>query len=191
MYTIVGLGNPGKEYEFTRHNAGMLAVRGFQKKMGLPDFVTSSKFGGEVSEGIVEGNEVRLFIPGTFMNTSGKVVTKVCDSRDKLLVISDELDLPIGTFKISYGSSAGGHNGVQSVIDALGTKEFTRIRVGVSPVSFFGAMKKPSRDRVADFVLKEFSRNELKKLESQYESIIDAIRMIVTEGKERAMNQFN
>lgn len=191
MHTIVGLGNPGAQYEKTRHNAGAIVVRALATQFNLPGFVSSSKLGGEFSEGVLDGVDVRLFIPNTFMNTSGKSVARAVEVPEQLVLVTDELDLPIGTFKISYGSGSGGHNGVRSVADALGSKTFVRVRVGISPTSLFGALKKPDKDRVPDFVLKNFSPRELRKFDALLPDICAAIRMIVTEGKDRAMNQFN
>lgn len=191
MHTIVGLGNPGEEYEETRHNAGVITLRGLVRAWNLPEFIPSSKSGGEVTEGLVEGKEVRLFIPGTFMNVSGKAVSRFCQDPKNIILVSDELDLPLGTFRISYGSGSGGHNGVQSVIDALGTKDFVRVRIGVSPTTLFGVMKKPQKEKVADFVLKKFSKRESAKLTEVVEALTDAILMIVREGKEKAMQTYN
>lgn len=191
MFTVVGLGNPGTQYEHTRHNAGASLVRALQDSLGFPTFVMSSKLGGEVSEGMLQGEETRLFIPSTFMNTSGKVVARAVDAPEYLVLVTDELDLPLGTFKISYDSGSGGHNGVRSVTEALGTKNFVRVRIGISPTSLFGGLKKIPKDRVADFVLKPFSPGEMKKIKALTPDIIAAIRTIVTEGKEKAMNRYN
>jgi peptidyl-tRNA hydrolase, PTH1 family len=191
MYTIAGLGNPGAAYEHTRHNAGSLAVRAFQKTAGFPLFVSSSKFGGEISEGIIDGKEVRLFIPGTFMNVSGRPVRNAAEGVAQLCLVTDEVDLPLGTFKISYGSGSGGHNGVKSVIEAIGSQEFVRVRIGISPVSFFGTMKKPPKERIPDFVLGTFSKKEQERLHAVIGRVIEALGVLITEGKSAAMNRYN
>ena len=187
MYTIVGLGNPGKEYENTRHNAGVRAAEAFAHAHAFRDFVESGKFAGLISEGVIDGNEVRILIPTTFMNKSGISVQKALANEgalEKLIVLHDELDLPLGSFKISKGRGNAGHNGVQSIIDALGTNEFTRVRIGVSPVSIFGNMKRPTGPRVGDFVLKDFSRGERAKFERSFPDIIEAVKeLLMKEGE--------
>lgn len=194
MYIIVGLQNPGTKYENTRHNAGGIALRAFCKEYQLPSFVESSQYSGETAEGVVEGAEMRVLLPTTFMNNSGVAVKKAFVSgsdAEKLIVVHDDLDLPIGSFRVSYGKGSGGHNGLESVIGALGSNEFVRVRIGVSPVSFFGRIKRPTGERAARFVLQDFTRRERAKLDACLPEIVRAIHAIVTKGKDRAMNEFN
>jgi len=193
MHIIVGLQNPGKEYEDTRHNVGAIAVRAFCAQYGFPKLISSASYVGELSEGVLDGNEVRILLPTTFMNSSGTAVKKamIGEPKGKLIVVYDDLDLPLGSFKISHGRGSGGHNGVESVILSVGSKDFIRVRIGISPVSFLGNIKKPSGERVSKFVLQKFSRRERAKLESLLPEISDALHTIVTKGKEVAMNDFN
>jgi len=190
---VVGLQNPGEQYEHSRHNAGAIAVRHFCEAEGLPSFVSSAQYSGEISEGTLCEKDVRVLLPTTFMNNSGAAVKKATADSDanSLVVVYDDLDLPIGTFKISFGRGSGGHNGVQSVIDALGTGDFVRVRIGIAPVSFFGNMKRPTGEKVSDFVLKDFSKREEGKLQDILPEVTKAIRIIICEGKEKAMNRYN
>ena len=135
---IVGLGNPGKEYEKTRHNAGRMAVELLAKQESFDDFVFNKKANALVSEGKIGKEKVTLVLPETFVNLSGKAgsafVKSVKAAKD-LLVLQDELDLPLGTLKMVYGRGSGGHKGVESIMRALKTEEFTRIRIGISAAS--------------------------------------------------------
>ncbi len=174
MHIVVGLGNPGEEFSHTRHNTGRLAA----------DFVASK----------VDG--VKLFVPDTFMNLSGKAVVKVVKSKkaaEKLIVIYDDLDLPLGTFKISYNRGSGGHNGLESVIKALKTREFIRIRVGIAPVTPSGKMKaRPDGGgELEKYILGEFKKPELEVLKKVFKKIALAVEMIVDESLEKAMTKFN
>jgi len=191
MITVVGLQNPGTEYTNTRHNVGEMVVRAFAAANNFPSFVSSAQYAGEISEGVIDGVEVRLLLPTTFMNKSGSSVQKAIEKSEDLVLVHDELALPFGEFKIGYNQGAGNHNGVQSVIDTLDTKAFVRLRVGISPTSFFGNIKPPCGDRRAKFVLQEFSKREQGKLESLLPDMVDALSLLVKEGKEKAMNRFN
>ncbi|MBX2866707.1 aminoacyl-tRNA hydrolase [Candidatus Kaiserbacteria bacterium] len=191
MITVVGLQNPGAEYTNTRHNVGEMVVRAFQERHNLPSFVPSSQYAGEISEGVVDGQEVRLLLPTTYMNKSGSAVKKALHLPEGLIVVHDELALPLGEFKIGYNQGAGSHNGVQSIIDALGMKAFTRLRVGISPTSFFGNMRPPKGERRAKFVLQTFSKKEMSTVEAMLPEVLTALETILTQGREKAMNQFN
>lgn len=191
MYTIIGLRNPGDAYEGTRHNAGAIAVAFFGEQYHLPSFVSSGKFVGEISEGVIEGKSVRALLPNTFMNQSGSVIKKAELMPEEVVLVYDDIDLPIGSFKISHERGSGGHNGVKSIIDALGTTAFTRVRIGISPKTLFGTMRKPESRKVADFVLGTFSSRERAKLESMLPKIAEAIQTIVTKSYTEAMNKYN
>lgn len=171
---IFGLGNPGKEYEGTRHNAGKDAA------LRLKDLdIKKMK--------IVESEE--------FMNNSGRAIAKVVKAKkdaEKLVVIYDDLDLGLGTVKISFNKSSGGHRGLESVIKAVKTKEFTRIRIGVSPTTASGKIKKPEGEqKVLDFILAKFKPTEQETLKKVFKKVEKIVETIATEGRERAMNQFN
>ena len=161
MYIVVGLGNPGEEYRETRHNTGRMAA-------GFVD-------------GKVEG--VKVFVPDTFMNKTGGAVVKVVKSKkaaEKLIVIYDDLDLPLGSIKISYNRGSGGHKGVESIIKALKTKEFIRIRIGIG-----------KKDDVEAHILGKFRKPELEKLKPVFKKVKEAVEMIVEETLVSAMTEFN
>lgn len=171
MHLIIGLGNPGKQYENTRHNAGFLVLDEICAAWKFPEFENSSKFGALISEGI-KNNEKWLFVkPQGFMNKSGESVKKIMDfyklPKKNLTVIHDDLDIDLGTYKISADSSAAGHNGVQSIIDQLGSQQFKRIRLGIE-----GAEKKKERIIPGEvFVLQDFSEEELRQIKNLSEKI--------------------
>ncbi len=175
MMLIVGLGNPGKEYEKTRHNAGFMALDEFQKEHSFPDFKLSKKHSSLISEGILNSVKVLLAKPQTFMNNSGKAVAslvklslgKLSLTKD-LMVLHDDIDIPLGKIKTSKGSGSAGHKGVNSIIQSLGTKDFTRIRIGIKP-----ARGKP--ENVEEFVLKPFSRPDLLLLQSALQNAIQML----------------
>jgi PTH1 family peptidyl-tRNA hydrolase len=148
MYTIVGLGNPGDEYAMTRHNTGRIIVAALEKAGDLPP-------------------KSRVIVPTTFMNQSGKAVAPYIKSKTaakSLIVVHDELDLPLGVVRVSFGSSAGGHNGVKSVQSAVKTKDFIRIRVGVSKLAR-GKAKKPDGEKaILAFLLGKFTKGEYEKV---------------------------
>lgn len=161
MKLIIGLGNPGKQYEKTRHNAGFIVLDALREKWEFSEFQFSKKFNAEVSEGSVDGSKMILAKPQSFMNRSGQVVRAIMDfyklTPEDIIVIHDDLDIDLGTFKVSSDTSAGGHNGVQSIVDHLGTQQFKRIRIGIE-----GAERKKSRTMPGEaFVLQDFSDEEL------------------------------
>lgn len=167
MRLIIGLGNPGKEYERTRHNTGFLFVDVLRKKWNFPDFVPEKKFVSLVSADMKDGEKTLLVKPETFMNRSGEAVSALVNffkltERD-ITIIHDDLDLPFGTFKVSTDSGAAGHNGVADIIEKLGTKEFRRVRIGIG---------RPADGRdPADYVLARFTEEEEAKLPELFESI--------------------
>ena len=165
---IVGLGNPGTEYEKTRHNTGRIVLEMFRKKNDLPEWQENKKLKGLVSQ----KGKINLLLPETFMNKSGEAVAKIIKNKKTvkdLVVIHDDLDLPLGRFKISFNRGAGGHRGVLSIIKALKTEAFTRIRIGIAP------KKKPSgKKAVIDFILGEFKPAELAALKKITQKIVIA-----------------
>lgn len=174
MYIVVGLGNPSEEYARTRHNTGRMCA----------DFVSEK----------VKG--VKVVVPDTFMNHSGKAVAKVVKSKkaaEKLIVIYDDLDLPLGSMKISYNRGSGGHNGLESIIKALKTREFIRIRVGIAPVTPSGKMKqRPSGgDELEKHILSEFKKPEMEALKKVFKNVVTAVEVIKESGYEQAMTEFN
>lgn len=194
-YIIVGLGNPGAEYEKTRHNTGRALVERFRKSRGLPEWRFDKKTNALISKGALEKEKVTLMLAQGFMNNSGKSLKELASSpkkAERCLVVYDELDLPLGSMKISFGRGSGGHNGLESVIKNLKTKDFPRIRVGISPSTPSGKMKKPSSDKaVIDFILGKFKPSEEEVFKKVGKKVLEAILLLVTEGRAKAMNKFN
>ncbi len=194
MVTIVALGNMGEEYVRTRHNVGWMVMRDIIEKRGLPQLISASKYSAEISEGVLEGKEISILFPSTFMNKSGVSLKRYREAKgmeEELVVVHDDVDLPFGSIKISRDRGAGGHNGVKSIIDVCGGKGFTRIRIGISPTGFFGNLKRPKGDRLPKFVLGEFKPGELKKMGEIVEKVDEALSYIVRDGVEKAMQKVN
>jgi PTH1 family peptidyl-tRNA hydrolase len=169
---IAGLGNPGKEYEKTRHNAGFMLVDYFRdaNREIFSSWEFSKKLNGDISTGKMNGKKIILLKPQTFMNLSGKVVSAAIkyykipirgETSNGLIVVHDEIDLPLGSFRFSVGSSAAGHKGVQNIIDALGTKNFTRLRIGID-----NRGQQPIETE--KYVLGKFEDEELASLEKTF-----------------------
>lgn len=194
MYYIVGLGNPGKEHKDTRHNVGFTTLEDFVAANSLPSFHESKKYSGLYSQSALEGNEVALLLPTTFMNASGSAVIKLVpkEKADNLIVVYDDIDLPLGDIKISYGRGDGGHNGIKSLIEKLNTSNFTRIRIGIAQKSrWTGKLKRPKGDAMASYVLGKFTGSEKKVLEETIKKVHEAIKVFIEKGREVTMNQFN
>lgn len=185
MRLIVGLGNPGSQYENTRHNAGFMLVDKLADEFGIS--VTKNKFDVHYGRGAIEGREVMLAKPMAFMNRSGWPVQKLAayfkiNSKD-LMVVHDDIDLAFGRLKIKEKGGDGGHRGVRSIIDAFGGGDFTRLRIGVG---------RPDAERGAsDYVLGKFSLEERKVLSQIITSAKDAIVTILCKGTKEGMNRFN
>ncbi len=193
MYYIVGLGNPGKNYENTRHNVGWMVLDYLVSSQGLPEAYSSAKYAGRISEGVLAGEEVTLLYPDTFMNKSGSAVKKLVPKGQEaqLVVVYDDVDLPVGEIKISQGKGSGGHNGISSIVSSLGTKDFIRVRVGIAGKSLFGHTKRPKGDRLAKHVLSDFKRREERELKDVLPKASEAVIAIVAEGVQKAMNRCN
>ena len=178
MYIIVGLGNPGEEYEKTRHNTGRLTLEYLENNLS-PKVL----------------KQVKFLAPDTYMNKSGQAVVKVVKSAKaakSLVVVYDDLDLALGTMKISYNRSSGGHRGLESIIKALKTREFIRIRIGISKATPKGKVKKPKTEKdVEKFILGDYKKPEMDVLKKVFKKANGAVETIVTDGVERAMNLFN
>lgn len=195
MHVIVGLGNPGKEYERTRHNAGRMAVERIHATHDMVSWKEEKKPKLQWTTGTLGGKKVTLVLPDTFMNNSGHAVAHfVRNKKDagNVIVLQDEIDMPLGTMKISYGRSSGGHNGIESIIKALKTNEFVRIRIGVSPKTPKGVAKKPKgEEKVVKFLLGKFSSDQEAELKKTFKKVIEAVETIVVEGRHVGMNRFN
>jgi PTH1 family peptidyl-tRNA hydrolase len=169
---IVGLGNPGTEYEKTRHNAGRIVLQHIAKENDFSDWKNDIKIKALRSKGEItiekDTEKFDFILPETFMNNSGNAVMQLIDSPKKLknlVVAYDDLDIPVGEIKISYNRSSGGHNGLESVIKKVTSTEFVRIRIGVSPHTPTGKLRKPKgEEAVLKFLLGKFKEDELKTL---------------------------
>lgn len=194
MWIIVGLGNPGIEYECTRHNVGREAVMYFREKHSFPSFVSSSEYSALISEGEIHGEKVMLILPETFMNASGKSVKKAVKKLEgtSSIVIYDDVDIGLGNVKVSFNRGSGGHKGIESIIDVTQNKEFCRIRIGICPIGPSGELKKPKAGEEFDnFVLgkwkiyEEETIKEMKALSSEIAS------EVLSKGVQFAMDKYN
>lgn len=186
MYLIVGLGNPDRKYDGTRHNIGFSAITVLSDICGIPmDFKKHKAICGK---GYMEGQKVLLAMPQTYMNLSGESVRELVDyykvdAESELIVIYDDINLAPGKLRIRAKGSAGGHNGMKNIISHLGTQDFTRIRIGVG--------EKPKGWDLADYVLARFSRDEEPAIREALERVAESCKVIVTEDVAEAMNRFN
>jgi PTH1 family peptidyl-tRNA hydrolase len=184
---IVGLGNPGKEYEWTRHNLGFMLIDKLAHDEGIA--VARRECSSLVGRGEIEGAVTRLAKPQTFMNLSGQAVSCLLSKLqtespiNELVVISDDLALPLGAIRIRERGSAGGHNGLKSIIASIGTNEFVRLRIGIQPDHPISDSKR--------FVLDEFPKSERTVVAEVLEQGAKAIRTIIRDGALRAMSEFN
>jgi len=193
-FVFVGLGNPGKEYELTRHNSGRIVLEQFRKKNNFSDWQQDKKTKGLVSEGKIKKEKIILLEPEIFMNNSGKSVATVVKNgkaAERAIVIYDDLDLPLGSFKISFDRGSGGHKGLESIIRAIKTRKFVRIRVGISPATPSGKAKKPDSAKINDFIVSPFKEKELEALKKLSKKTTEALEIIVSEGREKAMSIYN
>ncbi|MCR5686514.1 MAG: aminoacyl-tRNA hydrolase [Lachnospiraceae bacterium] len=186
MYIIVGLGNPGPEYAGTRHNVGFETVGILADRYGIAtDYIRHKAVCGK---GVIDREQVMLAMPQTYMNLSGESVRQLAsfykiDIPSELIIICDDVNLPPGRLRIRKSGSAGGHNGLKSIISCLGTDEFMRIRVGVGD-------KQGGRD-LADHVLGHFSDSEQQIMDVAFRGAADAAVTIMKDGADAAMNRFN
>lgn len=184
-YLVVGLGNPGSKYSGTRHNIGFEALDFISKKTGTP--ITKAKFSGLYGTWEYKGKKILLLKPQTFMNLSGQSVGAAAKfyklTADKVIVVHDDVSLDIGRMRIRTKGSAGGHNGLKSIIDYLDI-DFPRIKVGV------GQKPHPDYD-LADWVLGKFTDSEKKLLQDKFCDIYNAIQLLVDDKSDEAMNLYN
>jgi PTH1 family peptidyl-tRNA hydrolase len=184
-WVAVGLGNPGRRYEKTRHNAGARALTILTKQLGTK--LKRSKTQALVGEAMTDGERLLLARPATFMNESGPAVAQVLRwfrlRPDRMIVVYDEIDLRANTLRIKRGGGTAGHNGLDSIMRAVGTPDFYRVRIGVG--------RPPGRQDPADWVLHPMSRKEGRELAETEEMAADAVLSIIHDGIERAMNRFN
>lgn len=198
-YIIVGLGNPGDEYALTRHNAGRIILNVIRKKTDGNDWEFNKKLNALTTKSTIgsgkKAETITLVEPEGFMNRSGASVAPLITSIKKaesLVVIYDDLDLPIGTMKISFNKSSGGHRGLESIIKAVKTTAFTRIRIGISPATPSGKLKKPTGESAVEkHILGEFKKPELETVKKLGKKAAEALEVLVLESREKAMTLYN
>lgn len=187
---IVGLGNPGKEYEKTRHNAGRSVVELLAKQEGLDEFIFNKTSNALVSKGAIGGEQTTLVLPETMMNNSGKAVgafVKSVKAAKNLLVIHDDLDLPLGTLKMVFGRGSGGHKGVESIMRAIKTNDFARLRIGISAVGKKNQAKKVTgEEKVIKLVIGKWKPSEEVTLKKVLKKAAESARLFAVEGIEPA-----
>ena len=186
MFIIAGLGNPGKEYEKTRHNAGFCCIDALASKYNIN--VRENEHKALVGKGYIEGQKVILVKPQTYMNNSGEAIREITDyykvdPESELIVLYDDISLDVGMLRIRDKGSAGGHNGIKSIIAHLGTQNFLRIKVGVGD-------KVPQGDLV-DHVLGHFNSDDSKTMKESFEKAAEATVMLLGDDLEKAMNIYN
>lgn len=185
MKWFVGLGNPGKQYETTRHNIGFMALDRFADKHGIK--ISQNKCKGLLGEGNVGGTKVYLLKPMTYMNLSGESIRAFMDFYkapiEDLILVYDDLDTPYGQIRLRYQGSAGGHNGIKSAIQYLGTQSFQRIRMGINrPAPGYN---------IADYVLSNFSKEEFKVMPQLLDTTCEAMEHALENSFEKTMAKFN
>lgn len=185
IYLIAGLGNPGRDYKLNRHNIGFMVLDSLADRLG-------EKFSRYESKALVtkeryQGQRLILAKPQTYMNESGQAVSNLVRfykiPLENLLIVYDEVDLPFGTIRIRPNGGSAGHRGIQSIIERMGTEQFSRLRVGIG--------RPPGRKQAASYVLRDFSTEELAFISPIKEKVVDAVLTFVVDGVETAMNDFN
>lgn len=186
MYLIVGLGNPERKYVGTRHNTGFAVIDALMEKLGVQG-LSETKFNGAYAKTNYEGEQLILLKPMTYMNESGQSVGPMSNfykiPADHIIICSDDINLDVGRLRIRPSGSAGGHNGLKSIIACVGSDQFPRVRVGVG--------MKPSYMDLADHVLSKFNADDQKLMETAYKEAADAVLDIVKNGVEHAENIYN
>lgn len=194
-FVIVGLGNPEPEYEGTRHNVGRFMLKVLAKKFDFSDWKQDAKIKALVSKGKIAGKNVTFVFPDNFMNNSGSTVAPLIESKkdlEKLVVVYDDIDLPIGRMKISFNRSSGGHNGLESIIKKVRSQEFARVRVGICPTTPTGKQKKPHGEKaVIDFLMKEFRESEITELKKLSKRIGESLETWIVDGLPKMMSLGN
>jgi len=198
MILIIGLGNPGEKYKNTRHNLGFRIVDEFREKNNFPEFKLSKKFNVLLSENIFDGKKIIIAKPQTFMNESGKAVKTIFNFQfsifnkfsinqfpnKNLIVLHDDIDLPLGKIRIVKNRGAAGHKGVESIIREIGTKDFIRFRIGIQP-------QKTKLKNAEKFVLQKFKKDEEKIIKEIVKKTIEAVELFLKKGLEKAMSEYN
>lgn len=184
MKLIVGLGNPGKEYEKTRHNIGFMAIDTFANQYGLT--FNKTKFDGLYTEGIIEGEKIILLKPQKYINLSGDVIREFVNyykiELEDILILCDDMDLEVGTFKLRYKGGSAGHNGLKNIEANLKTQMYKRLKIGIS---------RNKNYNVVDYVLGKLSKEEIEKLMPVFEIIPNIVHDFVTISFDNLMNKYN
>lgn len=193
MKLIVGLGNPGRRYEKTRHNLGFLCVNLLAREFNIK--MNKSLGNARTGKGQIGGNEVLLARPQTFMNLSGQSVRQLLNKTrtgmDDLVVIHDDLDLPVGKIRIRFGGGSGGHKGINSILQETGSRDFYRVRIGIGRPPRFKDNVEIQEDDVLDYVLGSFTPDEKKIIENSIPRACEAVVSLITEGLTATMNKYN
>jgi PTH1 family peptidyl-tRNA hydrolase len=183
LWLVVGLGNPGSRYSRTRHNIGFLVVEEFAGRLGL-EFKEKADY--RICSGSIEGERIALMEPLTYMNKSGAAVRKVSYRSsvppERIIVVHDDLDLETGRLKIRRSGSSGGHKGIESVIQCIGSGDFTRVKIGIGRDPLIPVEK---------FVLSKFGKEEQRAVKEAVDRAVEAIPFIIADGIEKAMNKYN
>lgn len=184
MKLIVGLGNPGREYEMTRHNIGFMTIDKYASKLGVS--ITKEKFNGLYGETIINGEKIILLKPQSFINLSGEVIRKYVDffkiNIEDILIIHDDLDLTLGTYKVKQKGSSGGHNGLKNIELHLGTQEYKRIKIGISNNKLMDTK---------DYVLGRLSKEEQEIIDKVKDTVVDIIDDYLRFDFNTLMNKYN
>ncbi len=193
MNLIVGLGNPGRGYANNRHNAGFICLNHFARTQGIRFDKKQGK--ARIGTGEIADSKVVVAKPQTYMNLSGQSVSRLIKkfdiNLDDLLVIHDDLDLPLGKIRIRLGGGSGGHNGVDSIISELGSQDFIRLRVGIGRPVKNEDSTEPSDDEIITYVLSDFTPDEKQAITQVIPRVTEAILCLLTEGLTAAMNRYN
>ena len=194
-YIFVGLGNPGDEYNNSRHNTGRMVLEYLHNAGDFSEWKHNVKLNALVSKGKIRSKVVTLIEPETMMNKSGYSLSGLvtnAKSAENMVVLYDDIDLPLGRVKISFGRSSGGHKGLSSIIKKIKTKNFVRFRIGISPPLPKGGVKKPKGESgVIDFILGDFSKKEKAKINKIAKQVSEAAKAFVTKGVNNARNSFS
>lgn len=190
MYLVVGLGNPGKEYEGTRHNLGFEVISEIKKRLEV-ETPFKQNLKSMIGKTCLDSKDLILAMPQTFMNNSGYAVKQIRDKYNidikNIIAVYDDMDLDVGRIKIKSGGSSGGHNGVESIINSLGSKDFMRIKIGISRPSDF----KEGENNYADYVLSKIPKSQKKEISESIDKAADAVEHLILKGHHAAMNIFN
>jgi peptidyl-tRNA hydrolase, PTH1 family len=193
MHLIVGLGNPGSEYAANRHNVGFHCINRLARECGIA--LKQRKWRSRIGLGRIEGREIVLAKPATYMNLSGEAVKLLMRQYDiplaGLVVVHDDMDLSLGKLRLRQGARAGGHKGAASIIAALGSHDFVRLRIGIGRPERAEGGKAAGGEKVVDFVLGDFTPADLEIVEGAIDRAVEAIRCLLTEGVTVAMNRYN